>query len=147
MKCEKCEKAIPAQIDYCPTCKVNETKNQNNQDEKIKEIIDPTLTEKQKDRIQKKEERIQREERIREILTPSLQKYHKRKMTSMLLLLIPLAFFVFTSDFKGYTRLIIAIPLMANVVALFTWIIGLHSKTRIFAVIGLSILTFLVIYL
>ena|GEM_PF-5385845 len=143
MKCEKCGRDVPEQIDYCPNCKLNENRNQNNHEkttsESNYELEEQIKTEeKMNERATRKKERIQREEKIYQIF----KKYENRAFTSMIIAFIPFTILTFSIfSFSKYTDLSNKVhsmyPLITNITAFIIGMIGLHSKRRVLIIFGL----------
>ena len=151
MKCDKCGKDIPEQIDYCPSCKVVEKKIQTNREHLTNEDVNA------------QEKQIQTEEEIKQIAISHMQKNNKWATISFITSIISFFIFSMTPLFwliaaiiadnelpleigKWFMRFVFILPWITNAISLIAGIIGLYSKKRIFAIIGL-IFTIIVIML
>jgi len=157
MKCDKCGKYIPEQIDYCPTCKIKESRNQKGQEKVIKN------SNEQNRLLQPKEE-------INQVRSYRIEKNNRFAIISFevsLILIFLFIFYIFVLFYlwispkineipvqyvqrKYPELLVIAVILfrIGNAASLVTGIVGLHSKRKFFAIVGvmLSILTFIFLY-
>jgi len=136
MNCQKCGKDIPEQIDYCPSCKINEMRKQSSAKVGV-------------DSLDKHEEQILVEEENKQtdcIISNS----NKWATISLIMSLIPMIFILlfpfirpfFASVIKypqllWFYRLVSLLPIIAIIIAFTYGIKGLNSEKKSLAIIAL----------
>jgi len=137
MNCQRCGKVIPEQIDYCPSCKINEIKSQNNH-------ANPDI-----DTFSEHEEQIQREEESKPLdsLAPKNNKWATISLIASLVPMFLILFFPVIRPFFASVikhpqmillyRLVSLFPIIAIVIAIVCGIKGLNSERRSLAIFAL----------